>query len=183
MLAIAATAKLYMPHIMFAWPIVLHTQVLWVMCVLNTPTGIYSEGLLQTTTPQTWGIHSVSDWLHQQVQRSCDFIQDHHQTGKPEITVSPPTVDVTYNNCCICKALSTADNPSHPSTHLTPLTPLLILPISPLYSSHPSHGLFSLLPSGRRYRNIQTTTRLQNSFFPEAVWLLNTLLTPNFQLE
>lgn len=135
MLAIAATAKLYMPHIMYAWPIVLHTQVLWVKCVLNTPTGIYSEGLLQTTTPQTWGIHSVSDWLHQQVQRSCDFLQDHHQTGKPEIMVSPPTVDVTYNNCCICKALSTADNPSHPSTHLTPLTPLLISPIS--WTIHP----------------------------------------------
>jgi len=33
--------------------------------------------------------------------------------------------------------------------------------------SHPGYGLFTLLPSGRRYRNIQApTTRLKNSFFP-----------------
>uniref|UniRef100_A0A669BIH3 Reverse transcriptase domain-containing protein n=1 Tax=Oreochromis niloticus TaxID=8128 RepID=A0A669BIH3_ORENI len=40
--------------------------------------------------------------------------------------------------------------------------------------SHPSHGLFTLLPSGRRYRSLRTkTTRYQNSFFPTAVRLLN----------
>ncbi|XP_051507888.1 uncharacterized protein LOC127414139 [Myxocyprinus asiaticus] len=41
-------------------------------------------------------------------------------------------------------------------------------------SSHPSHGLFSLLPSGRRYRSIRTrTSRLYDSFFPQAIRLLN----------
>ena len=41
-------------------------------------------------------------------------------------------------------------------------------------NSHPGYGLFSLLPSGRRYRSIRTrTTRLTNSFFPLAVRLLN----------
>lgn len=40
--------------------------------------------------------------------------------------------------------------------------------------AHPNHGLFSTLPSGRRYRNISCrTTRLLNSFFPRAVRLLN----------
>uniref|UniRef100_A0A3P9JJJ8 Reverse transcriptase domain-containing protein n=1 Tax=Oryzias latipes TaxID=8090 RepID=A0A3P9JJJ8_ORYLA len=40
--------------------------------------------------------------------------------------------------------------------------------------THPSHPLFSLLPSGRRLRSIKSrTTRLRNSFFPEAVRLLN----------
>uniref|UniRef100_A0AAX7TU86 Alkylated DNA repair protein AlkB homologue 8 N-terminal domain-containing protein n=1 Tax=Astatotilapia calliptera TaxID=8154 RepID=A0AAX7TU86_ASTCA len=40
--------------------------------------------------------------------------------------------------------------------------------------SHPSHGLFILLPSGRRYRSLRTkTTRYRNSFFPTAVRLLN----------
>ena len=40
--------------------------------------------------------------------------------------------------------------------------------------SHPSHGLFTLLPSGRRYRSLRTkTTRYRNSFFPTAVRLLN----------
>uniref|UniRef100_A0AAZ1XIU5 Alkylated DNA repair protein AlkB homologue 8 N-terminal domain-containing protein n=1 Tax=Oreochromis aureus TaxID=47969 RepID=A0AAZ1XIU5_OREAU len=39
--------------------------------------------------------------------------------------------------------------------------------------SHPAHGLFTLLPSGRRYRSLRTkTTRYQNSF-PTAVRLLN----------
>uniref|UniRef100_A0A3B5QBX0 Reverse transcriptase domain-containing protein n=1 Tax=Xiphophorus maculatus TaxID=8083 RepID=A0A3B5QBX0_XIPMA len=37
-------------------------------------------------------------------------------------------------------------------------------------SSHPGHRLFVPLPSGKRYRNIRTTTnRLRNSFFPTAV--------------
>ncbi|XP_069367947.1 uncharacterized protein [Paralichthys olivaceus] len=39
---------------------------------------------------------------------------------------------------------------------------------------HPSNKLFSLLPSGRRYRSIRTkTTRLRDSFIPQAVRLLN----------
>ena len=40
--------------------------------------------------------------------------------------------------------------------------------------THPSHTLFVPLPSGRRLRSIKSrTTRLRNSFFPEAVRLLN----------
>uniref|UniRef100_A0A8B9RC03 Alkylated DNA repair protein AlkB homologue 8 N-terminal domain-containing protein n=1 Tax=Astyanax mexicanus TaxID=7994 RepID=A0A8B9RC03_ASTMX len=42
-------------------------------------------------------------------------------------------------------------------------------------STHPQHGLFTLLPSGRRYRSVKCkTTRLKNSFFPTAIRLLNT---------
>src|SRR4029434_5543016 len=41
-------------------------------------------------------------------------------------------------------------------------------------SSHPGHHLFTLLPSGRRYRSMRAgTTRLNNSFFPSAIRLLN----------
>ncbi|KAK0141960.1 RNA-directed DNA polymerase from mobile element jockey [Merluccius polli] len=41
---------------------------------------------------------------------------------------------------------------------------------------HPSHGLFSLLPSGKRYRSISCrTTRMLNSFFAQAVRLVNGL--------
>uniref|UniRef100_A0A3P9IWZ8 Reverse transcriptase domain-containing protein n=1 Tax=Oryzias latipes TaxID=8090 RepID=A0A3P9IWZ8_ORYLA len=44
-------------------------------------------------------------------------------------------------------------------------------------SSHPDHGLFNLLPSGRRFRSLRTrTTRFRNSFFPKAVSLLNSSL-------
>ena len=40
--------------------------------------------------------------------------------------------------------------------------------------SHPSHRLFSLLPHGKRYRNAKSRTkRLLNSFYPQAISLLN----------
>uniref|UniRef100_A0A672L4P2 Reverse transcriptase domain-containing protein n=1 Tax=Sinocyclocheilus grahami TaxID=75366 RepID=A0A672L4P2_SINGR len=41
--------------------------------------------------------------------------------------------------------------------------------------SHPAHSLFELLPSGRRSRALSTrTTRHRNSFFPQAIHLMNT---------
>ncbi len=40
--------------------------------------------------------------------------------------------------------------------------------------SRPAHSLFELLPSGRRYRALCTrTTRHRNSFFPQAIHLMN----------
>ncbi len=41
-------------------------------------------------------------------------------------------------------------------------------------SSHPSHCMLSLLPSGRRLRSIRSrTSRLRDSFFPQATRLMN----------
>jgi hypothetical protein len=41
-------------------------------------------------------------------------------------------------------------------------------------SSHPSHRLFSLLQHGKRYRGAKSRTkRLLNSFYPQAIRLLN----------
>ncbi len=41
-------------------------------------------------------------------------------------------------------------------------------------SSHPSHSLLSLLPSGRHLRSIRSrTSRLRDSFFPQAIRLMN----------
>ncbi len=41
--------------------------------------------------------------------------------------------------------------------------------------SNPAHSLFELLPSGWRYRALRTrTTRHRNSFFPQAIHLMNT---------
>ena len=41
-------------------------------------------------------------------------------------------------------------------------------------TSHPSHSLFSLLPHGHRYRSTKSRTkRLLNSFYPQAIRLLN----------
>uniref|UniRef100_A0A672I8N9 Reverse transcriptase domain-containing protein n=2 Tax=Salarias fasciatus TaxID=181472 RepID=A0A672I8N9_SALFA len=43
-------------------------------------------------------------------------------------------------------------------------------------ANHPAHSLFTLLPSGRRYRSLRSrTTRLTNSFIHQAVRLLNSL--------
>ncbi len=44
-----------------------------------------------------------------------------------------------------------------------------------LDTSNPAHSLFELLPSGQRYRALSTrTTRYRNSFFPQAIHLMNT---------
>ncbi len=43
--------------------------------------------------------------------------------------------------------------------------------------SHPGHGLFELLPSGRRYRSAKIhTSRFRDSFFPRAINILNSYL-------
>ena len=40
--------------------------------------------------------------------------------------------------------------------------------------SHPNHRLFSLLPNGKQYRNAKSRSkRLLNSFYPQAIRLLN----------
>ncbi len=42
-------------------------------------------------------------------------------------------------------------------------------------STHPGNHLFSLLPSGKRFRSMMAKTeRLRRSFFPQAIRLLNT---------
>ncbi len=49
-------------------------------------------------------------------------------------------------------------------------------------SSHPSHSLLSLLPSGRRFRSIRSrTSRLRDSFFPQAIRLMNSQIWPTLQ--
>ena len=41
-------------------------------------------------------------------------------------------------------------------------------------TSHPNHRLFTLVPSGRRFRSLRSrTSRFRNSFFPAAITLLN----------
>ena len=41
-------------------------------------------------------------------------------------------------------------------------------------SSHHSHRLFSLLPHGKRYQSTKSRTkRLLNSFYPQAIRVLN----------
>ncbi|KAK2877087.1 hypothetical protein Q8A73_023740 [Channa argus] len=74
------------------------------------------------------------------------------RTAEKIIGVSLPSIMHIYTTRCIRKANSIVDDPTHPS-----------------------HTLFTLLPSGKRFRSIRaTTSRLCNSFFPQAIRLLNT---------
>ena len=46
-------------------------------------------------------------------------------------------------------------------------------------NTHPQHSLFTLLPSGRRHRSMKArTTRLTTSFYPQAIRLLDTEISP-----
>ncbi|KAK3571042.1 hypothetical protein QTP86_001294 [Hemibagrus guttatus] len=69
------------------------------------------------------------------------------RTAEKIIRVSLPSITDIYSTRCIRKANSIVDDPTHPS-----------------------HTLFTLLPSGKRYGSIRAlTTRLLNSFFPQAI--------------
>ncbi|KAF7702590.1 gastrula zinc finger protein XlCGF28.1-like, partial [Silurus meridionalis] len=73
--------------------------------------------------------------------------------------VSLPSIMDIYTTRCICKANSIVDDHTHPSHTLY---------------THPSHTLFTVLPSGKRFRSIwAVTSRLCNSFSPQAIRLLN----------
>ena len=62
-----------------------------------------------------------------------------------------PSISELYEGRCIRKAKKIINDPSHPN-----------------------HELFELLPSGKRYRSLKArTTRLQSSFFHQAIRLLN----------
>ncbi|KAI5625499.1 gastrula zinc finger protein XlCGF28.1-like [Silurus asotus] len=74
------------------------------------------------------------------------------RTAEKIIGVSLPSIMDIYTTRCIRKAHSIVDD-----------------------HTHPSHTYFTLLPSGKRFRSIRAvTTRLCNSFFPQAIRLLNT---------
>ncbi|KAI5100729.1 gastrula zinc finger protein XlCGF28.1-like [Silurus meridionalis] len=70
------------------------------------------------------------------------------RTAEMIIGVSLPSIMDIYTRRCIRKANSIVDD-----------------------HTHPSHTLFTLLPSGKRFRSIRAVT---TSFFPQAVRLLNT---------
>ncbi|KAK3538416.1 hypothetical protein QTP86_001761 [Hemibagrus guttatus] len=73
------------------------------------------------------------------------------RTAEKIIRVSLPSITDMYTVHCIRKAKNIVDDPTHPL-----------------------HTLFTLLPSGKRYRSIRAlTTRLLNSFFPQAIRCLN----------
>ncbi len=92
-----------------------------------------------------------------------------------------------FNNCLVQLSYqiwpqkTTEGSPDCIGTTLPTLQELYLSRVSKragkitLDPSHPAHSLFELLPSGRRYRALSTrTTRHRNSFFPQAIHLMNT---------
>ncbi|KAK3548403.1 hypothetical protein QTP70_012646 [Hemibagrus guttatus] len=82
---------------------------------------------------------------------NCKTLQRIVRTAEKIIGVSLPSITDIYSTRRIRKANSIVDD-----------------------LTHPSHTLFTLLPSGKKYRSIRAhTSRLLNSFFPQAIRCLN----------
>ena len=76
------------------------------------------------------------------------------RTAEKIIGTSLPSVRDVAENRCLTRAKNIMKDPTHPH-----------------------HGLFTLLPSGRRYRSIGSrTARFTKSFFPQAIRLVNSTL-------
>ncbi|XP_025764031.1 uncharacterized protein LOC112847167 [Oreochromis niloticus] len=85
-----------------------------------------------------------------------------------------------YNRKALQRIVRTAERivgvplPSLQDIYTTRLTRKAITIVND--ATHPAHCLFSLLPSGKRYRSLRSrTTKLTNSFIHQAVRLLNSL--------
>ncbi|KAK3513639.1 hypothetical protein QTP70_028828 [Hemibagrus guttatus] len=89
----------------------------------------------------------ITAWFRNCTVSDCKILQRTVKTAEKIISVSLPSITNMYTTCCIHEANSIMDDPTHPS-----------------------HTLLTLLPSGKRYRNIRAlTTRLCNSFFSQVI--------------
>ncbi|KAK0147722.1 hypothetical protein N1851_012574 [Merluccius polli] len=95
----------------------------------------------------------ISVWGGSCTEHNKKALQRVVNTAGKIIGAPLPSLQATYTNRLTRKATSIAND-----------------------TSHPAHSLFSLLPSGRRYRSLHChTTRLRNSFTHQAVRMLNSL--------
>uniref|UniRef100_A0A8C9VFB8 Reverse transcriptase domain-containing protein n=1 Tax=Scleropages formosus TaxID=113540 RepID=A0A8C9VFB8_SCLFO len=94
----------------------------------------------------------ITSWYGNSTGLNRRSLQRVVRTARHIVGVELPSLQEIYNRRCVRKAQRIINDPSHPS-----------------------HGLFHLLPSGRRHRSIRArTSRLRDSFFPQAIRLLNT---------
>ncbi|XP_059808501.1 uncharacterized protein LOC132382385 [Hypanus sabinus] len=93
----------------------------------------------------------ISEWYGNCPVSDHKALQRVVKTAQQIIGTQLPTIENSYHKCCLGRAKSIIKD-----------------------AFHPNHGLFTLLPSGRRYRSLRShTSRHRKSFFPEAVTLLN----------
>ncbi len=176
---------------------------LWWTSGGRTPLTIDSSTVERVSSTKFLGVHITEDltWttntmsLSKKAQQRLHFLRRLKRASLPPPilttfcrgtieSVLTSCITVWYGNC------SAADRKTLQRTVNTaakiigaPLPPILDIFLARCSSktnnimkdpTHPSHSLFQLLPSGRRYRSIRArSTRLLNSFFPQAVRALN----------
>ena len=95
----------------------------------------------------------ISVWFGDCRASDWKSVQRVVRTAEKIIGTSLPSIGDIATKRCVSKASSIIKDPTH--LH---------------------HGLFTLLPSGKRYRSIRSrTSRFCNSFFPRAIRLLNAM--------
>jgi hypothetical protein len=93
----------------------------------------------------------ITAWYGNCSDSDCKALQWVVRTAQYITGAKLPAIQDLYNRWCQRKALKMVKDPSHPS-----------------------HRLFSLLPHGKWYRSAKPRTkRLLNSFYPQAIGLLN----------
>jgi len=95
----------------------------------------------------------ITRWFRSCTASDRKTLQRIVNTAERIIGASLPSLLDLYKTRLTRRALSIVSDPTHPST-----------------------CLFTLLPSGRRFHSLRSsTTRLKNSFFHQAVWRMNSL--------
>ena len=98
--------------------------------------------------------HNILVWFRSSSQADRKALERVRKSAQSIVGVQLSSLSDIYDTRCLRRARSIACD-----------------------SSHPGHGLFSLLPSGRRYRSIKArTSRFINTFFPSAIRALNSAL-------
>ena len=93
----------------------------------------------------------ITVWYGNMTAQDCNRLQRTVKTAAKIIGIALPSLQNIYTTRCMKKAQNIIKD-----------------------TSHPANTLFQLLPSKKRYLSIKSrTTRLSNSFFPQAVRLLN----------
>ena len=120
---------------------------------------------------------SWDSWCHQASSTNCI----HHQRLKKAALLKQTKENLILKFSNSCKLSQIRSYPDR--KHLKPSTERLeyhwyFSREHYWYNTHPGHNLSTLQPCGEQYRRIRCrTTRLQSSFFPQAVRLLNAAST------
>ncbi len=118
-----------------------------------------SASLLPETAEEVWNepqnpqvlLRCITAWFGNSTAGNCRALQRVVRTARHIVGGELPSLQDIYTRRCTRKARRIIKD-----------------------SSHPSHRLLSLLLSGRRFRSIRSrTSRLRDSFFPQAIRLMN----------